>query len=159
VQQVDVSGAGWHCQATCTVDCDPCAQWARRLRLGSRVQGSDRNHVGRPKGPQVVDLSYERDSSLQLSHALLCILGWPATGRLSSFRPRIPAGVKYDLRLGPNLRMCVGHLYFWLVQERRCRCDHAVTQCQLVQDDVPYEAAQRLLAGLPLADVEPDGPL
>ena len=45
-------------------------------------------------------------------HALLCILGWPAKDRLSSFRPRIPACVQYDLRLGPNLLMCVGHLYF-----------------------------------------------
>jgi len=65
--QVDVARAGWHCQVTRTVACDPCVQRACRLRLGPRVQRSDRNHLGHPVGAGVVVLGYERDSSLQLT--------------------------------------------------------------------------------------------
>jgi hypothetical protein len=44
-------GAGWHCQVTCTVDCDPCAQWACRLRLGPRDRLADRRLLLRREAP------------------------------------------------------------------------------------------------------------
>jgi hypothetical protein len=69
-------------------------------------------------------------------HALLCILGWPAKDRLSSFRPRIPAGIQYDLRLGYEFR-CRG----------RSAAQSSIDRCSLGFSVKSREVAECILDG------------
>ena len=124
---MDVTRAGWHCQvcawltATHALNGLAATVGTASPRLGSESRWPARS----PQELSSLVTNGIRPYSSR--HALLCILGWPAKDRLSSFRPRIPACVQYALRLGPNLLMCVGHLYFLDDQKtRRCHLARAL---------------------------------